>query len=145
MPAVERLRAEEAGARLGHPDMLAAFAQRVRRLRGEIVAAVSALRADGVMVAGYGAPAKASTLLDYCGLGPDQIAWIADRNRLKQGRLTPGTGIPVVSPDRIAAEKPGVLVLFAWNFADEIMMQLDEYRRAGGRFLIPVPQVRLVG
>ena len=145
LPAVERLRAEEAGARLGHPDMLAAFAQRVRRLRGEIVAAVSALRADGVMVAGYGAPAKASTLLDYCGLGPDQIAWIADRNRLKQGRLTPGTGIPVVSPDRIAAEKPGVLVLFAWNFADEIMMQLDEYRRAGGRFLIPVPQVRLVG
>ena len=144
LPSVKRLRAEEENTRLGHPDTLDAFAGRVQALRQEIAAAVSGLRAAGVTVAGYGAPAKASTLLDYCGLGPREIAWIADRNPLKQGRLTPGTGIPIVSPDRIASDKPGVLVLFAWNFAGEIMTQLDEYRRAGGRFLIPVPCARLV-
>jgi len=143
-PAVARLRAEERRAGLGQRDALAAFARRVGTLRADIVSAIATLRAGGLAVAGYGAPAKASTLLDYCGLGPDDIAWIADRNPLKQGRLTPGTGIPIVSPERIASDRPDVLVLFAWNFAGEIMAQLNGYRRAGGRFLIPVPAVRLV-
>jgi C-methyltransferase C-terminal domain/Putative zinc binding domain/Methyltransferase domain len=143
-PSVGLLRAEEARTRLSHPETLDAFARRSGELRHQIRSAVSELRAAGVTVAGYGAPAKASTLLDYCGLGPRDIAWIADRNPFKQGRFTPGTGIPIVSPDRIAASPPGVLVLFAWNFATEIMAQLDGYRRSGGRFLIPVPRVRLV-
>jgi hypothetical protein len=95
-------------------------------------------------VAGYGAPAKASTLLAYCGLGPGDVAWIADRNPLKHGRTTPGTGIPIAGVEQIDERRPDVLILFAWNFAGEIMTQLSGYAQAGGRFLIPVPEVRLI-
>lgn len=136
---VAGLRADEEHRGLARLDTMQAFARRVERLRGEIGARVEGLLAEGVSIAGYGAPAKASTLLAYCGLGPQHIAWIADRNRLKQGRFTPGTGIPIVGVERIAEARPDVLVLFAWNFAGEIMNQLG----GGSRFLIPVPEVRL--
>jgi SAM-dependent methyltransferase len=138
-PAVARLRAEEEARGLGRLETMRAFARRVEQLRGDIRAEVERLIGAGLTVAGYGAPAKASTLLAYCGLGPAQIAWIADRNPLKQGRCTPGTGIPIVGPERIVEAPPDVLILFAWNFADEIMAQLGGERR----FLIPIPQVRL--
>jgi SAM-dependent methyltransferase len=143
-PAVSRLRAEEERAGLGRLETFTAFGRRARSLRDEIRSEVLRLRAQGLTVAGYGAPAKASTLLAWCGLGPAEVNWIADRNPLKQGRTTPGTGIPIVDAARIEPERPDVLILFAWNFADEIMTQLTDYRRAGGRFLIPIPQVRLV-
>lgn len=143
-PAVGRLAGEEIRSGLGRLETFTAFGERTRALRQQLRATIAGLRAQGLRVAGYGAPAKASTLLAYCGFGPDDIAWIADRNRLKQGRATPGTRIPIVDPERIAAERPDVLVLFAWNFAGEIMAQLDDFRRAGGRFLVPIPEARLI-
>ena len=143
-PRVGRWREAEDRAGLGRLATFTEFGRRVQALRGEIAGAVARLNAEGLTVAGYGAPAKASTLLAYCGLGPDQIKWIADRNPLKHHRFTPGTRIPVVEPERIERDQPDVLILFAWNFAGEIMAQLDGFRRAGGRFLIPVPTVRLV-
>jgi len=143
-PAVARLREQERQTALGEPATLAAFARRAGELRHQLRETVAGLHAQGLRIAGYGAPAKASTLLAYCGFGPGDIAWIADRNGLKQGRATPGTRIPIVGPEAIERDRPDVLVLFAWNFAEEIMAQLDGFRRSGGRFLIPVPQVRLV-
>jgi hypothetical protein len=143
-PSVARLRADEGGRRLGRIETMKALAGRVERLGAEIRSEVGRLGEAGLTVAGYGAPAKASTLLSYCGLGPGQIAWIADLNPLKQGRLTPGTGIPIVGPERIAQDRPDALILFAWNFAEEIISQLEGYARSGGRFLIPVPRVRMV-
>ena len=143
-----------AGPITGHPKEAHEYEKSVVLLRqlletspslhGQIRAEVLRLGAAGLVVAGYGAPAKASTLLAWCGLGPDEVKWIADRNPLKQGRTTPGTGIPIVDPQLIESERPDVLILFAWNFAEEIMSQLAGYRQAGGRFLIPVPAVRLV-
>ena len=141
---VAALRSEEERAGLANLKTYQDFARRVERLRDDIRGEIVRLAASGLIIAGYGAPAKASTLLAYCGLGPEPVRWIADRNPLKQGRFTPGTGIPIVSPARIDAGRPDVLILFAWNFAEEIMAQLADYRLAGGRFLIPVPQVRLV-
>lgn len=133
----------ERKAGLERPEVYAELAQRAVRLRSDLRAALDGFRAEGKRVAGYGAPAKASTLAAWCGLGPRDLLWIADRNALKQGRFTPGTHIPIVAPDRIDADRPDILLLLAWNFADEIQIQLAEYRQRGGRFLIPVPEVRL--
>lgn len=143
-PSVARLRAEENERGLARLDTLQAFARRVEALAASIRQEVRRLNEAGLTVAGYGAPAKASTLLAYCGLGPAEVAWIADRNPLKHGRFTPGTGIPIVPAGEVELRRPGVLILFAWNFADEIRQQLAGYARGGGRFLVPVPQVRLV-
>ena len=95
-------------------------------IRRELVDLLTELRANGSTVAGYGAPAKGNTLLNYCGIGPDQVAFLADRNELKQGLVSPGARIPVVPPERVLETQPDYLLVLAWNFADEIM------RAAGG-------------
>jgi hypothetical protein len=125
-------------------EPLKAFATATYRIRDDLQKALAELRAAGKRVGGYGAPAKGNTLLTFLGLGPDQIDWIADRSPLKQGRVTPGTHIPVVPTERILADMPDSLLLLAWNFADEILAQQDEYRRRGGRFIVPVPEVRFL-
>jgi SAM-dependent methyltransferase len=143
-PAVASLLAAERAAGIPGRAMLDAFAERAIRVRETLRSRLGEIQRKGETVAGYGAPAKGSTLLCYAGLGPDDIIWIADRSPLKQGRFTPQTRIPVVSPENIIAEMPDYLLLFAWNFTDEIMTQQADYRRRGGRFIVPVPEVRLV-
>jgi len=102
------------------------------------------LRMKGKRIAGYGAPAKGNTLLGYLDIGPDLVEYIADRSRLKQGRFTPGVHIPVVEPERLLADQPDYVVLFAWNFVDEVLTQQAEYRRRGGKFILPVPKVKVL-
>ncbi len=122
-----------------------AFRGRVEALRATLRAQLAALRSQGLRVAAYGAPAKGMTLLAYCGLGPAEIAYVADRSPLKQGRYTPGTGIPIVPPERIAGDPPDVLLVLAWNYLDEITDQQADFVRRGGRFLVPIPTPRFVG
>jgi len=95
-------------------------------------------------IAGYGAPAKGNTLLNYFQIGPDQLDFLVDRNTLKQGLYSPGMKIPIRSPDAIATEKPDILLVLAWNFFDEIREQQADFREAGGRFLVPLPTPRLI-
>lgn len=122
-----------------------AFAERVGRLKAEVMACLHGLKADGHRLAGYGAPAKGSTLLEFFGVGPDLLDFIADRSPLKQGRYTPGSHIPIVAPGRLLeAPAPDDVLLLAWNFEEEILAQQAEYRRRGGRFILPVPKVRIV-
>jgi predicted TPR repeat methyltransferase len=139
----EQLERERA-ARLDRFDTYAAFARRVARARDELRSLLADLRAGGARIAGYGAPAKGNTLLGYLGLGPEVICYIADRSPLKQGRLTPGTHIPVVPPERLLEDRPDYVLLLAWNFEEEVLAQQAAYRAAGGRFIIPVPDVRVV-
>ena len=121
------------------------FAARVDRLKTEVVNCLRGLKADGRRLAGYGAPAKGSTLLEYFGVGPDLLDFIADRSPLKQGRYTPGSHIPIVAPERLLEEpSPDHVLLLAWNFEDEILAQQAEFRRRGGRFILPVPEIRIV-
>jgi hypothetical protein len=120
------------------------FAKQTHDLKQSLHSMLLDIRADSKTVAGYGAPAKASTLLGFLGLGPADIPYIADRSPLKQGRYTPGTHIPIVAPEQILEEKPDYLVLFAWNFAEEIMEQLADYKSAGGKFVIPIPKVKIL-
>jgi SAM-dependent methyltransferase len=121
-----------------------AHAARVETMRKDLLALLADLKAQGKMVAGYSAPAKGNTLLNYFGIGPETLAWIADRNILKQGRYTPGMNIPVVAPEQIEKDGAEYLLILAWNFKDEIIEQQAAFRARGGKFIIPIPQVHIV-
>jgi SAM-dependent methyltransferase len=120
------------------------FAAKVYRLKQELRQTVASLRSQGRRVAGYGAPAKGSTLLSFLEMGQEMLEYIADRSPLKQGRYVPGLHIPIVPPEQLMADRPDYVLLLAWNFADEIMAQQAEYREHGGKFIIPVPEPKVV-
>ncbi len=121
-----------------------AHAERVETMRTDLLDLLSRLKAEGKSIAGYGAPAKGNTLLNYFKIGPATLDFIADRNALKHGRLTPGTHIPITGPEAITERKPDYLLVLAWNFLDEILEQQSEFARAGGKFIAPIPQVRVI-
>ena len=143
--SVDKVLAAERQLGIDRFDTWSAFAGRVGRLKAEVLACLNGLKADGRRLAGYGAPAKGSTLLEFFGVGPDLLDFIADRSPLKQGRFTPGSHIPIVAPERLLEEpSPDHVLLLAWNFEEEILAQQAEFRRRGGRFILPVPEVRIV-
>ena len=119
--------------------------ERVQAIRTELMDLLHRLKGEGKRLAGYSAPAKGNTLLNYFRIGPDMLEWIADRNALKQGRCTPGMRIPVVSTDRIAEDRPDYLLILAWNFRDEIVAQQADFLARGGRFIVPIPRVEIIG
>lgn len=139
----ERLRAEQS-AGLDDFSFYEGFGQRVDALRAELLEVLRRLRDDGVVVAAYGAAAKGATMLNATGITTDLVQYVVDRNPHKQGRYMPGTHQPIVGPEVLVDDPPGVLLLLAWNFANEIMAQQSEFAARGGRFLIPVPNPELV-
>ena len=118
-----------------------AFEQRVKETKWRLLEFMIGARRAGKKVAGYGAPAKASTLLNYCGIRGDLLDFTVDRNPHKQNRFLPGTHIPIYSPARIDEVKPDYVVILPWNIKDEIMKQMAHIRSWGGQFVIPVPDV----
>src|SRR6266478_3490833 len=118
------------------------FADRVREVKRELVTLLQQLKHQGKSVAAYGASAKGSTLLNFFGLGREVLDFAADRSTYKQGRLTPGTHIPIVAPAWLLEKIPNYTLLLTWNFAEEILAQQQSYRDEGGKFIIPIPQVR---
>jgi hypothetical protein len=138
-----RCAAEEA-AGLADPERYDRFAADVQAQRTELLALLRRLKADGHTLAGYGAPAKGNTLLNFCGIGVDLIPYTVDRSPLKTGTYTPGSHIPVLDVEVLLDRQPDIVVILAWNFAEEIMEQQREYRERGGRFLLPLPHPRLV-
>jgi len=102
------------------------------------------LKQAGNRIAAYGAAAKGTILLNSTGIGGDLVDFVVDRNVHKQGRFVPGVRIPIDDPARLISEMPDYVLLLAWNFRDEILSQQDEYRRRGGRFVIPVPKPMVV-
>ena len=139
----ERAAGYEVG-RPGVPEVLKAFARGTERLKTAIPNVLRALKAEGKRIAGYGAAAKGVVLLNYCGVGKDLVEFVADRSPYKQGKLMPGVHLPVVSPDVLRERRPDVTVVLAWNFFEEIRRQLADYERAGGKFLLPVPEPKVV-
>lgn len=143
-PAVAELLAAERSAGLDRFETYARFAERALKIKRDLHDTLAAFAHDGRRVAGYGAPAKGNTLLGFLEIGPELLPYIVDRSPLKQGLYTPGTHIPVVAPERLLADQPDYVLLLAWNFADEVMEQQSEYLRRGGRFMVPVPEVRVL-
>jgi SAM-dependent methyltransferase len=143
-PSVAQVLDEEASLGIGSFDTHLAFAQKAYQIKETLGETLGDLVAKGHRVAGYGAPAKGNTLLDFLGIGSETIEYIVDRSSLKQGRYTPGAHIPIVAPERLLQDQPEYVVLLAWNFAEEVLEQQAEYRRLGGKFIIPIPQAEIV-
>ncbi|HEX6327295.1 MAG TPA: class I SAM-dependent methyltransferase [Jiangellaceae bacterium] len=115
------------------------FGQRVESIRRQLLDVLEELKADGATIAGYGAAAKGSTMLNYAGIGTDLIDYVVDRNTWKQGKYMPGVHVPIRPVETLLKEQPDYVLILAWNFTDEILSQQEEYRRRGGHFIRPVP------
>jgi hypothetical protein len=102
------------------------------------------LKREAKSVVGYGAPAKGNTLLNYCGIGNDFLDYTVDVSPHKQNHFLPGTHIPIYSPERIQRTQPDYILILPWNLRDEIIEQLSDVRRWGGRFIIPIPKPEVV-
>ncbi len=120
------------------------FADRIKRLKENLISLLKKLRSEGKNIIGYGAPAKGNTLLNFFGIDTKLLDYIADKNPLKHGLLTPGMHIPVVPVEKILEDKPDYMFILAWNFADEVMRQQQKYKDIGGKFIIPIPGPRIV-
>jgi hypothetical protein len=142
-PSVWNLIAEEKRAGLAAVEGYENFARQVQQVKWALVDFLLTAARQGKAVAGYGAPGKSATLLHYCGIGKDLIAYTVDRSPYKQGRFLPGNHIPIYHPDRIRETKPDYVVILPWNLQDEIMQQLQFIREWGGRFVVPIPHVAI--
>jgi SAM-dependent methyltransferase len=120
------------------------YADKINALRSKLVDLLTNLKQAGKSLAGYGAPAKATTLMYHFGLGPDIIDFISDDAPLKQGLYTPGLHIPVFSSDAIYEKKPDYVIVLAWNFAPQIMKRHQNYINNGGHFIVPLPEIRII-
>ena len=141
---VTGLLAEERELGLDQYDYYSDFSDRVHTIRDELVECLEDLKSQGKRIVGYGAAAKACTLLNYAGVGTGLIDYIVDRNVHKHGRYMPGVRLPIADPSRLIEDQPDYVLLLPWNLADEILAQQVEYRQQGGKFIIPLPKLEIV-
>jgi SAM-dependent methyltransferase len=135
---------EEASWGVGDRAYYRDFGSRVQNLCNGIVELLRDLKAKGKRIAVYGASAKSTTLLNYLGIGQETLEYVVDLSEAKQGFFTPGTHLLIDAPERLLGDMPDYVLLLAWNFADEIMAQQEEYLSRGGHFIIPIPELRVV-
>ena len=134
----------EAAEKVDQIDYYRGFARRVEGIRTELQRLLQRLKQQGARIAAYGAAAKGSTLINYSDIGTELVDFVVDRNTHKQGLYMPGQHIPVLAPEALLERNPDYVLLLAWNFAEEILQQQKEYQQRGGRFIIPVPNPRVV-
>jgi SAM-dependent methyltransferase len=142
--AVEQLRAREFEAGLDQLETYASFAEQVKETKRALLDFLIRAHREGKTVVGYGAPGKGNTLLNYCGIREDFMAYTVDRNPLKRGRYTPGTRIPILAPETIRETKPDYVLILPWNLKDEISKQHAYIAEWGGRFVVPIPKVEVL-
>jgi hypothetical protein len=141
--ALMALRAREQAAGVTTMRYYSAFAEQVKETKRTLLAFLIEAQRAGKSVVGYGAPGKGNTLLNYCGIRTDFLAYTVDRNPYKQGKFLPGTHIPIYHPDRIRQTRPDYVLILPWNFKDEIMQQNRDIGEWGGQFVVPIPTVQL--
>ncbi|AHZ72208.1 MULTISPECIES: class I SAM-dependent methyltransferase [Pseudomonas] len=143
-PAVAQQLQAELAAGVKTPEYYATLAPAAERIKHELLRFLLQAKADGKRVVGYGAAAKGNTLLNYAGVKPDLLAWVADANPHKQGKYLPGSRIPIVSPAQIDLEKPDYVLVLPWNLLHEVSQQLAQVREWDGRFVIAVPELTVL-
>jgi hypothetical protein len=142
-PRVAALRVREQAWGVDDLETYAAFAERTRVVKRDLLDFLIGATRDGKTVAGYGAPGKGNTLLNYCGIRTDLLAYTVDRNPYKQGTYTPGARIPVYAPEHVAQTRPDYLLILPWNLRDEIAGQMAGIREWGGQFVVPIPRLEV--
>ncbi len=142
--AVCNLLDEERAMGLDRQAFYQDFGSRVKALRTDLRKLLGDLKHGGKRLAAYGASAKGSTLLNYCGIGREMLDFVVDRSTVKQGLYTPGTHLPILAPEVVQERRPNYLLLLVWNLADEIFDQQRAYREQGGRFIVPIPAPRVM-
>jgi hypothetical protein len=136
--------ASERAAGLDRIEGYAGFAKSVVDIKCELLGFLIEARNAGKSVVGYGAPAKGNTLLNYCGVGPELLAYTVDISPHKQGRYLPGVQIPIHAPEHIFETKPDFLLILPWNIKEEIMERMAAIRQWGGRFVVPIPKLTIL-
>jgi SAM-dependent methyltransferase len=144
-PRVANVLQAEREAGIHRPEGYAGFAERVEECRRSLLAFLGDTRSAGKSIVAYGAAAKGNTLLNYCGITTADIPYVVDRSPHKQGRLLPGSRLPIADPERIRADRPDYVLILPWNLRDEIIGQLSDVPTWGGRFVTPVPTVAVHG
>jgi SAM-dependent methyltransferase len=140
---VRALLAREKAVGLDRPERYAAFAEQVRETKWRLLEFLIGAKRRGKSIAGYGAPGKGNTLLNYCGIRTDFLDYTVDRNPYKHGRFTPGTHIPIHPPEKILETQPDYVLILPWNLKDEIMEQMSAVQGWGGQFVVPIPDVKV--
>lgn len=142
--AISKMIAAEESNGIFDYERLTKFSNDVALHRLKLTTLLNSLKAEGSTLVGVSAPAKGMTLLNFCRIGPELLDFVTEKSRLKIGRYTPGMHIPVLPDAALVERSPDYALLLAWNFADEIMKNLREYRDKGGKFIIPIPEPRIV-
>ena len=142
--AVQTIHDEERAGGMDRLEFYSRFGERVESLREELRTMLDDLKRSDKKLAAYGASAKGSTLLNYMGIGRETLDFVVDRSTVKQGLYTPGTHLPILAPEAVLDRRPDYLLLLVWNLASEVLRQQEKYRAQGGKFIIPVPEPKVV-
>ncbi|MDZ4285807.1 MAG: class I SAM-dependent methyltransferase, partial [Candidatus Sungbacteria bacterium] len=145
MPSIKQMIAAEQKANVYDPEALKkTFSKKVATQRAELITLLQDLKSKGKTIVGVSAPAKGNTLLNYCNITSDLLDYITEKTEAKIGRYTPGTHIKIESDDKLLHDMPDYALILAWNFSNEIMANLSEYKSRGGKFIIPIPRPKIV-
>ncbi len=141
---VTQLLDRELAEQIDHLSTYAKFARQVEQTKHKLLSLLIDAKRAGKQIVGYGAPGKGNTLLNYCGIREDFLDYTVDRSPHKQGKFLPGTHIPIFHPDKIRETKPDYVLILPWNLREEIMRQMENIREWGGKFIVPIPQARVL-
>jgi hypothetical protein len=141
--SVMGIRDREHRAGLGGLHAYSSFSDSIQNVKFDLLEFLIGARRSGKRVAGYGAPAKGNTLLNYCGIGPELLEYTVDLSPHKQGRYLPGTLISIHPPEKILTDKPDYVLILPWNLRDEISVQMAPIRAWGGQFVVPIPSIEI--